>query len=1008
MVKCPGCGEENPSKFRLCGYCGTPLAAEAPAPVQPHEVRKTVTVVFCDLEGSTALTERLDPEVLHDVKDRYFKALSAEIARHGGRVEKYIGDAIMAVFGLPRAHEDDALRAVRACIGMQDALAGVNAALAARYGVTLANRTGVNTGAVVANILPGADQQLATGDAVNVAARLEQAAPENQIYLGESTYRLVRDAVTVEAVEPLELKGKSEPVAAFRLLRVLDAPDRRHDTAFVGRKREREALAEAWRRAVEEQRCELVTVVGDAGVGKSRLVAELLASLGARVARGRCLPYGEGVGYWPVIEALKQLDLMPQEEGAAAAIRSLLGESDTPTSADELAWAFRKTLERAAADEPLIVVFDDIQWGEESFLDLVEHVALFSTGAPLLLLCLARLELLERRPAWTVTLRLEPLAEAAVEELLPETLSPDLRARIVRAAGGNPLFVHEMVAMAAETEGEVTVPPTLQALLAARLDQLERPERTVLERGAVEGEIFHRGSVQALVAEEQVTPRLAALVRKQLIRPDRGQLPGDDGFRFRHLLIRDAAYDALPKATRAELHAAFGRWLEEHGDSLVELDEILAYHYDQAIRYQEELGHAPDPELVEAARARLRASGHRAYAQTHDYAAAVRAFTRTIELAGDEIDVVAGIRLADALFWAGRGAESLEWSREFSARCEAAGDRLALLCARLAEGTTLTFREPEGATERLEALVAEAEPELAAAGHEVGLYVAARARGQVANMQGRPDGMARAYDDMAEHSLRTEYPDEMAGWRATSRIAGTTPVNDLLAWMETVNPAGTTNRYFRAAQAYALAMAGRRDEAQARLAALREELLDRGDLSGLATVDIGHSMMVAELGGDPNAAVVVGEAACRSFLESGDLSVLSSYAPKLGRILCALGRVDEAEEWTKHGELGAEDDVLTQVTWRQAKALVAAARGDVEAAVGLAREAVDISVATEMLNEQGDSFADLGAVLTLAGDTAGAAEAYERALDCYERKGNVVSAGRTRERLDQLATAGTS
>jgi len=676
MRFCGACGHELGPDARFCEACGKPVAAGS-----AREQRKTVTVLFCDLTGSTALGESLDPEPLRALLARYFERMKGIVERHGGTVEKFIGDAVMAVFGIPQAHEDDALRATRAAAEMRDALPELG----------VQGRIGVTTGEVVT----GTEERLATGDAVNVAARLEQAAAPGEVLLGEPTLRLVRDAVQVEPVEPLTLKGKAEPVPAVRLLRVLDAPDRRHDTAFVGRQREQETLLEAWRGAVDEQRCELVTVVGDAGVGKSRLVAELLASLGARVVRGRCLPYGEGVGYWPVVEVLKQLESLPAEEGAAAAIRSLLGESDAPTSADTLAWAFRKTLEQAAAEQPLAVVLDDIHWGEEPFLDLVEHVALFSSGAPLLLLCLARPELLDRRPSWPATLRLDPLAEDDVETLLPESLPRELRRRVLRAAGGNPLFVHEMVAMAAETDGEVTVPPTLQALLAARLDQLERSERTVLERGAVEGEIFHRGPVQALAGDEPVTPRLAALVRKQLIRPDRPQLPGDDGFRFRHLLIRDAAYDALPKAVRAELHAAFARWLEEHGASLVELDEILAYHYDQAVRYREEVGLPRDPELVAAARARLRATGLRAYLQTNDYGAAVRALERALALAGAEIDVLAAVHLADALFWVGRGDESLEKIREFAIRAERAEDRRASLCARLVELTTLTFREPE-------------------------------------------------------------------------------------------------------------------------------------------------------------------------------------------------------------------------------------------------------------------------------------------------------------------------
>ena len=286
-------------------------------------------------------------------------------------------------------------------------------------------------------------------------------------------------------------------------------------------------LREAWERVRAEQRCELVTVVGDAGVGKSRLAAEALASIEATVVRGRCLPYGEGITYWPVVEVLKQLDVPPPDEAAAVAIRSLLGETDAATSAEEIAWAFRKTLEQAAVERPIVVVFDDIQWGEETFLDLVEHVALLSSGAvdPGVLHGAAGAR--RAPPPWPVTLRLEPLGGEDVDQLIPQRIPGELRSKIARAAGGNPLFIEEMLAMAGEAEGDVVVPPTLQALLGARLDQLEPAERSVLERGAIEGEIFHRGAVQALAPEEtQVTPRLAALVRKELIRSDRPQLAG--------------------------------------------------------------------------------------------------------------------------------------------------------------------------------------------------------------------------------------------------------------------------------------------------------------------------------------------------------------------------------------------------------------------------------------------------------------------------------------------------
>ena len=420
-----------------------------------REIRKTVTVLFCDVTGSTALGESVDPEALRALLARYFERMKAIVESHGGTVEKFIGDAVMAVFGIPAAHEDDALRACRAAVEMRDALPELG----------IRGRIGVNTGEVVT----GTSERLATGDAVNVAARFEQAAAPGEVLIGEATHALVHDAVVAEPVEPLTLKGKSEPVPAFRLVSVLGAPERSHASRFVGREPELAQIADAWKRAQTEARCELVTVVGDAGVGKSRLVAEALAAVEARVVRGRCLPYGEGITYWPVVEVVKQLAAMPSDPVAAAAIRSLLGESDVGTSGDEIAWAFRKLLEEQA---PLVVVFDDIQWGEETFLDLVESTALLSAGAPLLLLCMARPELVERRPGWPGTLRLEPLPAEQADALIGDAVSGELRERIARAAGGNPLFISEMLAMAAGN-AEVEVPPTLKALLAARLDQLD-------------------------------------------------------------------------------------------------------------------------------------------------------------------------------------------------------------------------------------------------------------------------------------------------------------------------------------------------------------------------------------------------------------------------------------------------------------------------------------------------------------------------------------------------------
>ena len=816
-----------------------------------------MTVVFCDVVGSTALGESTDPEALREVLARYFERMKAIVESHGGTVEKFIGDAVMAVFGVPVVHEDDALRAVRAAVEMREALPGLG----------LEGRIGVMTGEVVT----GTEERLATGDAVNVAARLEQAAQPGEVLIGQPTLALVRETVEAAPVEPLVLKGKAAPVAAYRLVRVLPARERRHRARFVGRERELALIRAAAERTRVDRCCELVTVVGDAGVGKSRLVAEVLASVEATVVRGRCLPYGEGITYWPVVEVLKQLDELPADEDAAAVIRSLLGESDAATTAEEIAWAFRKTLEHVAAERPLVVVLDDIQWGEETLRDLIEHVALLSSGASILLLCIARPELVERHPAWPVTLRLEPLGADDVDELIPAQLVAELRERIARAAAGNPLFIEEMLAMAGESAGDVVVPPTLQALLAARLDQLEPAERSVLERGAIEGEIFHRGAVQALAPEEtQVTPRLAALVRKELIRPDRAQLAGEDGFRFRHILIRDAAYEALPKATRAELHERFAAWLEEHGANLVELDELLGYHLEQASRYRAELGLPSDAALTSKARRRLTAGGQRA-ALRQDYAAAASLLERAAALMPPpEFDLALETQLVDVLLWAGKVDEALRRAESLAHRATTAGDEVGQLCGRIKATEVRMLLEPEGETAKLNALVEEALPIFEAARADLALYIGYSALGQVAVVRAQADTALASLERAVAHARRAGVRQEYANWlwRAACCLGGTTPVSGVLSWLDENEPGHGRDPSTRAPRAEALAMLGRFDEARAILTESRAVLAERGAgllLAGLTRV----SAEVELLADDPAAAAELGTEACRLFSEAG-------------------------------------------------------------------------------------------------------------------------------------------
>ena len=495
MPICTNCGTESPEDFQFCPKCGAELRQD----VAPRQARKVVTALFCDVTGSTALGEELDPEVLRGVMNRYFVEIRATIERHGGTVEKFIGDAVMAVFGIPRVEEDDALRAVRAASEIRERLPAV----AREVGIALRFRTGINTGPV----LVGEGENLAIGDAVNVAARLEQAAAPGEIVLGPETFRLVRDAVEVEPLKALSLKGKSEAVPAFRLVRVDPSASgvaRRPGAPLVGRRRELRLLHQAWERAVEESGCHLFTLLGQAGVGKSRLVRELFAEVAGRatVLSGRCLHYGEGITFWPLVEAL-----MPLGAAAQPVLEGL--SSGGAAVPEELFWSVRELLESVAAERPVILHVDDLQWAELMLVDLLDHVVDLSRGAPILVLCTARPELIEDRPGWgagklnATTVLLEPLGLTESEALLSSSATGLIRrraSRVIAASDGNPLFLEEMAALARE-RGSLEVPPTIQALLAARLERLAIEERELLERGAVEGEVFHRLAVRALAGE---------------------------------------------------------------------------------------------------------------------------------------------------------------------------------------------------------------------------------------------------------------------------------------------------------------------------------------------------------------------------------------------------------------------------------------------------------------------------------------------------------------------------
>ncbi|TMD29042.1 MAG: hypothetical protein E6I94_07410 [Chloroflexi bacterium] len=618
--------------------------ATLPIPPVPRsrDTRRTVTTLIADLRGSTLAGEPLDPESARVPLDRCFQLLRPVLERHGGTVEQVVGDAVLAVFGMPLIHEDDALRAVRAAFEMRDALAALNGRLETELGVRMTMRVGVNTGEVVASGTGSAG--LVTGDAVNVAARLQQAAGSGEILLGEGTHKLVRWAIDAEPIGAIDRRRRSRPTRGFRLLAItpgLTGHEQRFDSPLVGRERERGLLESAFEQATADETCQLFTLLGPAGVGKSRLVHEFLQLVGpeAQVLRGRCPPYGERVAFWPVAETIKQAAGISDADTAAEVrdkigallgadqrasviadrVAAIIGLSEAPSSGEEAFFAIRSVYESIARAHPLAIVFDDVQWGEPFCLDLIEHLA-DTRGAPILLLVIARPELLDDRPAWaggklhSTSVVLGPLNDAEVSRLVTNLLggsaaSPSVERKITEAAEGNPLFVEEFLAMLLEDGlvrragdrrigmtdlAAIATPASIKALLAARLDRLPIGEREVLELAAVVGKTFTREAVEALVepdAVQEVARRLESVVRREIIRPDRSAPDILDAYRFRHILIRDAAYAALPKRERAELHERFADYQERAaGDRLVEYEEVIGYHLEQATHYRQGLG----------------------------------------------------------------------------------------------------------------------------------------------------------------------------------------------------------------------------------------------------------------------------------------------------------------------------------------------------------------------------------------------------------------------------------
>ncbi len=1054
MPSCPNCGGSNTEAARFCQFCGAPFGATEPS----QEHRRTVTVVFTDVTGSTSLGERLDPESLRKVMTRYFDAMRGVIERHGGVVEKYIGDAVMAVFGVPQLHEDDAIRAVRAASEMQAALDMLNSDLRQELGVELRARTAVNTGEVVAGD-PSSGQRLVTGDAVNVAARLEQAADPGHVLLGATTYELVRDAVDVQPMPPLELKGKTDAIPSFRLERVRpggEGRERHLDSPMVGRDRPLRLLRDTFEAAIADKACHLFTVLGSAGVGKSRLVAEFLGALGdgVTVLRGRCLSYGEGVTFWPIVQILTSaadiIEVAPMDEATVAIgklvansgdandivarIAPLFGSAVVPV--EETFWAVRRVLEIAAARAPTVVLVEDIQWAEPTLVDLLEHIADWARDAALLLLCTARPELLEARPNWgggkvnATSILLEPLSAQESLELMTNLLGSaelpgSVQDRISEAAEGNPLFVEEMLRMLIDDgslvreDGRWTptwdlsgtkVPPTIQALLAARIDRLGSEERAVMERGSIEGKLFHVGSVVTLSPEPlrpAIRPSLMALVRKELIRPDRSDLAGEDAFCFRHMLLRDAAYESMPKEMRAELHERFAAWLEEHTLETPGLDVILAYHLEQAFAYRRDLGIAGEHErdLAQKAATRYLGAGHSA-AGRGDAATASNVLTRARDLleGDDELLPRTLYELGKAQYLIGRFAASASSLRDAIAAATGASDERLALLAEVALLEALSRTDTELSDVAYLGGIDRAISRFEELGDDEAIAEASLARIPYDSWEANLAAAERA----AAHARRAgNHALEM---RALALVAisswwSDVPADAVLARCTTILGEVATDRLteaiIRSSLGYHEAALGRFDEARKQVARSRELLVSLG-ISGQVPYAFSGGY-VGLLAGD------LGEAR-RAFTEGvetmervGEKNRLSTLAAAVARTFALEGNIADAERYIAIAvDAASPDDFDTHSLVSIARAYLLSLKGRHEDAIRAAGDGVAMLEGRSRWQEA-EVMVALGDVLASAGRREDAAQAYRSALAAFEVKRILPEIDRVTAKLDALS-----
>ncbi|MGZ4317842.1 MAG: ATP-binding protein [Gaiellaceae bacterium] len=927
--------------------------------------RKLATVLFVDLVDSTALVTGADPEVVRRRVQTFFDRVSHCVITHGGIVEKFAGDAVMAAFGIPQAHEDDAERAVRAGLAILDAVDELK----------LQARVGVESGEVVAD---DAEATFATGEAVTLAARLEQAAEPGQLLIGPGAHRLTLGRVEVEELGPIELKGLAQPLWAWRATgtsrpggvrpRTLQAP-------LVGRDAELELLSNTYDRALRDRRAHLFTIYGEPGVGKSRLAREFVEGLeGATVLPGRSLPYGEGVTYWPLAEMVKcaagiadddPLDVAIEKLRAFCedeAVADLLGLASgvleavqSQASAQEIAWAAREWAQRLAQEQPLVLVFEDIHWAEEPLLELIEHLATWVREAPLLLVCLARPELLDLRPDWgggrvrATAIELEALrrdeSEQLVEALLENgELTEEARQELLDKTEGNPLYVEETMRMLAE-EGVQSVdriPDTLQALIAARIDRLPAPAKAILQRAAVIGRIFWEDAVNRLSPElDSVEAPLEDLLLRDFVLPEpRSSIRAETAYRFKHVLIREVAYSGLSKSARAEHHRAFAEWLKERAGN--ELLEIRAFHLDRATALITELNGSAPAELEHETAEALTEAGLRAFAREANRTAR-QLFVRAVEIEPTLRRRYLAARAADRLSDLPAVAREME---EVLAAAIGEGDRWTQgrALVTLGEAVLLRGADVQAAEQMIDEALTVFEPD-----DLEGRFRALRASGSIAWARGDLEkeervmlealGLAR---EAGRKDFESEASDELASvYISRLELDRAAPlVEQAILLAEQSGSAEARGRALRFAGQLHL-QRGELEDAEAALEAAREHLSEAGAAWTLGRT-LNFSGWVARYQGDLTKAERIFRESIRLLTTLEDRATLCESQRSLAELLLAEGRVDEAERFALAArETVGPHDLTSQATTAMSLGLVWAAQGRDEEAEELLREAYE-------------------------------------------------------------------